>query len=79
MTKAVSYSATDESKSESDRSTTESASMEFNKNPENTINPRINFMVACWGETGIKLNRKKLQHYDDDRPETVHETMSETN
>lgn len=46
MIRAVSYWATDDSKSESDRSTTESASTEPNKIPENTINPRINFIIA---------------------------------
>lgn len=58
MIKDVSYWATDDSKSESDKSTTESASMEFNRNPENTINPRINFIIAC--DLKLVNNKKSL-------------------
>lgn len=56
MIKAVSYWATDESKSESDKSTTESASTEPNKIPENTISPRINFIIE---DDSVKAKTKR--------------------
>lgn len=57
MIKDVSYSATDESKSESDRSTTLSANMELSKNPENMKNERIKFIIA-W----LKKKLNKFKH-----------------
>lgn len=64
MIRAVSYWATDDSKSESDRSTTESASTVLNKNPENTSNPRmINFIVATQGKKNQQWKRILFWRY----------------